>query len=89
LNEEVTLVVERDARPKPGRRALWRTLGLDRRHVTHRLEPMTFEDLSGRTRLRGRSICSSTEARNALLSSGMEDGMREGYERLDTVLKAL
>jgi hypothetical protein len=53
------------------------------------LEPMTSEDLSGRTRLRGASICPSTEARDALLSCGTEDGMREGDERLDTVLKAL
>jgi uncharacterized protein YndB with AHSA1/START domain len=53
------------------------------------LDFLTFEDLGGRTRLRGRSICPNTQARDALLSSGMEDGMREGYERLDTVLKAL
>lgn len=53
------------------------------------LEFLTFEDLGGRTRLRGRSICPNTQARDALLSSGMEDGMREGYERLDTVLQAL
>ena len=53
------------------------------------LEFLTFEDLGGRTRLRGRSICPNTEARDGLLSSGMEDGMREGYERLDAVVKAL
>jgi uncharacterized protein YndB with AHSA1/START domain len=53
------------------------------------LEFLTFEDLGGRTRLRGRSICPNTDARDALLSSGMEDGMREGYDRLDTLLKAL
>jgi uncharacterized protein YndB with AHSA1/START domain len=53
------------------------------------LEFLTFEDLGGRTRLRGRSICPNTQARDALLASGMEDGMREGYERLETVLKAL
>ena len=53
------------------------------------LDFLTFEDLGGRTRLRGRSICPNTHARDALLASGMEDGMREGYERLDTVLKAL
>ena len=29
------------------------------------------------------------QARDALLSSGMEDGMTEGYERLDQVLKSL
>ena len=50
---------------------------------------MWFEDLGGRTRLRGRSICPNVEARDALLSSGMEGGMREGYERLDKVLKGL
>ena len=53
------------------------------------LDFLTFEDLGGRTRLRGRSICPNTQARDALLSSGMEDGMREGYQRLDTLLKAL
>ena len=53
------------------------------------LEFLTFEDLGGRTRLVGRSICPNTHARDALLSSGMEDGMREGYDRLDGVLKTL
>jgi uncharacterized protein YndB with AHSA1/START domain len=53
------------------------------------LEFLTFEDIGGRTRLRGRSICPNTQARDALLSSGMEDGMREGYDRLDAVLKVL
>ena len=53
------------------------------------IEYMWFEDLgSGRTRLRGRSICPNTEARDALLSSGMEGGMTEGYERLDELLKS-
>ena len=52
------------------------------------IEYMWFEDLGdGRTRLRGRSICPNTEARDALLSSGMESGMTEGYERLDELLK--
>jgi uncharacterized protein YndB with AHSA1/START domain len=53
------------------------------------LDFLTFGDLGGRTRLRGRSICPNTQARDALLASGMEDGMREGYQRLETVLKAL
>ncbi len=51
------------------------------------IEFMWFEDLGGgRSRLRGRSICPNTEARDALLSSGMEGGMTEGYERLDALL---
>ena len=54
------------------------------------LEFMWFEDLGGgRSRLRGRSICPNTEARDALLSSGMEGGMTEGYEKLDALLKTL
>lgn len=51
------------------------------------IEFLWFEDLgSGRSRLRGRSICPNTEARDALLSSGMSDGMTQGYERLDALL---
>jgi uncharacterized protein YndB with AHSA1/START domain len=53
------------------------------------LEFLTLQDLGGRTRLVGRSISPNTQARDALLSSGMEDGMREGYDRLDGVLKTL
>ena len=54
------------------------------------IEFMWFEDLGdGRSRLRGRSICPNTDARDALLSSGMEGGMTEGYEKLDALLKSL
>lgn len=54
------------------------------------IESMWFEDLGdGRSRLRGRSICPNTEARDALLSSGMEGGMTEGYQKLDVLLKSL
>ncbi|OBG21699.1 polyketide cyclase [Mycolicibacterium celeriflavum] len=54
------------------------------------IEYMWFEDLGGgRSRLRGRSICPNVEARDALLSSGMEGGMQEGYEKLDELLKTL
>lgn len=54
------------------------------------IEYMWFEDLgNGRSRLRGRSICPNTEARDALLSSGMEGGMTEGYAKLDALLQTL
>lgn len=54
------------------------------------IEYLWFEDLgNGRSRLRGRSICPNTEARDALLSSGMEGGMTEGYEKLDQLLGSL
>jgi uncharacterized protein YndB with AHSA1/START domain len=53
------------------------------------IEYMWFEDLGGnRSQLRGRSICPNVEARDGLLSSGMEGGMTEGYERLDELLIA-
>jgi uncharacterized protein YndB with AHSA1/START domain len=51
------------------------------------LERLTLEDLgNGRTRLVGTSLVDSFEARDAFLASGMEVGVREGYERLDEVL---
>lgn len=51
------------------------------------LDFMTFEDLGkGRTRLRGHSVYPSMEARDGMAQSGMERGIREGYERLDELL---
>ncbi len=53
------------------------------------IETMTFEDLGdGRTRLRGWSTYPSVEARDGMVASGMEGGLREGYERLDAILDA-
>jgi uncharacterized protein YndB with AHSA1/START domain len=51
------------------------------------LERLVFEDLGeGRTRLVATSLVDSFEGRDAFLASGMEVGVREGYERLDAVL---
>lgn len=51
------------------------------------LERLAFEDLgNGRTRLVATSLVDSFEGRDAFVSSGMEEGVREGYERLDEVL---
>jgi uncharacterized protein YndB with AHSA1/START domain len=51
------------------------------------LERLTFEDLGdGRTRLVATSLVDSFAGRDAFVASGMEDGVREGYERLDEVL---
>ena len=51
------------------------------------LERLTFEDLGdGRTRLSGTSLVDSFEDRDAFISSGMEQGLRESYERLDELL---
>ena len=50
------------------------------------LDFLTFEDLGGRTRLRGHSVYPTLEARDGMAQSGMESGIREGYERLDELL---
>jgi uncharacterized protein YndB with AHSA1/START domain len=51
------------------------------------LEKLLFEDLGdGRTRLTGTSLCDSFADRDAMIASGMETGVVQGYERLDEVL---
>ncbi|WP_327348129.1 SRPBCC family protein [Streptomyces europaeiscabiei] len=50
------------------------------------LETAVFEDLGGRTRVTGKSLMDSVEARDSMLKSGMDHGVREGYERLDELL---
>lgn len=51
------------------------------------LEKLRFEDLGGgRTRLVATSLVDSFEDRDAFVASGMEVGVREGYERLDALL---
>ena len=51
------------------------------------LERLVFEDLgNGRTRLTATSLVDSFEGRDAFLASGMEEGVRQGYERLDELL---
>ncbi|MCK9931957.1 SRPBCC family protein [Frankia sp. Mgl5] len=51
------------------------------------LERVTFTDLGGgRTRLVATSLVDSFEARDAFLASGMEEGLSEGYQRLDELL---
>ena len=51
------------------------------------LERLVLEDLpGGRCRLTATSLVDSFAGRDAFLASGMETGVREGYERLDEVL---
>ena len=51
------------------------------------LERQVLEDLGdGRTRLTATSLVDSFEDRDAFVASGMEHGVREGYERLDELL---
>lgn len=54
------------------------------------IESMTLTDLgNGRTRLDAHAVYPSLEARDGMVASDMETGVREGYERLDEVLAAL
>jgi uncharacterized protein YndB with AHSA1/START domain len=51
------------------------------------LERLTLEELpGGRTRLVVSSLVESFEARDAILASGMDHGVREGYDKLDGLL---
>ena len=51
------------------------------------LEKLVLEDLGdGRTRLTATSLVDSFAARDAMVASGMEDGIRQSYERLDELL---
>ncbi|HEX6254662.1 MAG TPA: SRPBCC family protein [Euzebyales bacterium] len=51
------------------------------------LERLELTDLGdGRTRLTVTSLVDSFEGRDAFVASGMEDGIRQSYERLDELL---
>ncbi len=51
------------------------------------LETATFTDLGdGRCRLRWLSVTDTIDGRDAMVASGMETGVVEGYERLDELL---
>jgi uncharacterized protein YndB with AHSA1/START domain len=53
------------------------------------LETITFTELpGGRTRISSLTVVESMEARDMILSSGMEVGVNEGFEKLDALLAA-
>lgn len=57
-------------------------------HVS--LDSMTLEELPGnRTKITIQSVFQSVADRDGIVQSGMEHGVREGYERLDEVLATL
>lgn len=53
------------------------------------LETLTLEDLGGRTRFVTQQLHPSIEARDAMVASGMEAGVRDTYDRLAEVLRGL
>ena len=50
------------------------------------LETMTLEEINGRTKMTAHSVFQSVEARDGMVSAGMEGGFNEGMERLDKLL---
>lgn len=57
-------------------------------HVS--LETLTFEELpGGRTRLHNNAVYQSVADRDAMIESGMESGVNEGYEQLDELITRL
>jgi uncharacterized protein YndB with AHSA1/START domain len=53
------------------------------------LEWATFEARDGKTLVRQRSVYQSVEDRDAMVESGMEEGLNESMERLDELLASL
>ena len=53
------------------------------------LDTATLEERDGTTTIRTNSVFQSIEDRDGMLQSGMEAGMKEGFERLDDVLAKL
>lgn len=56
-------------------------------HVS--LEKLVLTETDGRTTAHTHSVYQSVEARNAMVESGMAEGMNEGYDRLDALLGRL
>ena len=56
-------------------------------HVS--LETLTFDDEAGRTVVRTHSVYQSVRDRDAMVESGMEQGMSEGYDRLEELIGRL
>ncbi len=53
-------------------------------HVS--LDTLVLEDRGGRTLIRTSSVHQTVEGRDAMIASGMEGGVTEGFERLDELV---
>jgi uncharacterized protein YndB with AHSA1/START domain len=56
-------------------------------HVS--MDTLTLEERDGRTHVRTNSVFQSVEDRDAMVQAGMETGVTEGMERLETLLGKL
>jgi uncharacterized protein YndB with AHSA1/START domain len=55
-------------------------------HVS--LDTMTMEDVDGRTLIKGVTVFQNVQDRDGMVTSGMERGMAEGYDRLEALVKS-
>ncbi len=53
------------------------------------LETATFEEREGRTYLTAKSVFETVEDRDGMISGGMEEGVKETYDRLAELLEKL
>jgi uncharacterized protein YndB with AHSA1/START domain len=53
------------------------------------LDTVMFTESGGKTVIRTNSVFQSVQARDAMVQSGMAEGMNEGFDRLDEVLAKL
>ena len=53
------------------------------------LDTLRFEERDGKTLVRINSVHQTVEARDAMVASGMESGMNEGFERLEELIARL
>ena len=56
-------------------------------HVS--LESLSFEERDGKTILHNHSVYQSVADRDGMIESGMEEGMNDGFDRLDDLLATL
>jgi uncharacterized protein YndB with AHSA1/START domain len=56
-------------------------------HVS--METLSLEERGGKTLIRVNAVFQAVEDRDAMIQSGMESGLNEGYERLDELLARL
>ena len=53
----------------------------------HSVDTVELDEVDGKTIYRATSTLADVESRDAMLASGMETGVREGFERLDQMLE--
>ena len=56
-------------------------------HVS--MDTLTLEERDGKTTVRTNSVFQSVEARDAMVQSGMAEGMNDGYDRLEELVASL